>query len=164
MHEVLIREAVAADAAALARIYNHYVINSTVTFDEVPVSEQNRLEWLRERGTGHPVLVAESAGGVVGWGSLSPYRTRPAWNRTVEFGVYLDPDVVGRGIGSALTQALLQRAADIGHHVVVGQIVSDNVQSLSLARREGFVEIGVLREVGFKFGRYVDLTIVQKTL
>lgn len=164
MQGILIRDAEPADAGAIARIYNHYVLTSTVTFDEVPVSEQSRCEWLGERGVAHPVLVAESDAGVVGWGSLSPYRTRPAWSRTVEFGIYLDPDALGRGVGTALTRALLKRAADVGHHVVIGQIVSDNTQSLALARREGFVEVGVLREVGFKFGRYIDLTVVQKTL
>ncbi len=161
---VLVRDATPADAAVIADIYNPYVTESTATFDTHPVDTADRIEWLAARDARHPVVVAESDGKVVGWGSLSPWGTRPAWHRTAEVSTYVAPDHRGGGVGLALMEALLQRAREVGHHVVIAQIVGGNDSSLALAERTGFEHVGVLREVGDKFGRFHDLVLVQQIL
>lgn len=161
---VCVRDAVPADAAAVTEIYNHYVTGSVVTFDTEPISLERHEEWLASAGERHPVLVAEQDGTVVGYGSLTKWATRPAWHRTVELSVYVRDDTRGEGIGPILMEALLERAAAVGHHVVMAQIVADNEPSLAMAERFGFERVGVLREVGEKFGRYLDLVLLQRIL
>lgn len=162
--DITIRDAAAHDAAAIAEIYNHYVLNTTVTFEIEPRTARDRAEWLKEHGPSHPVIVAEANGRLLGWASLSAYAARPAWSRTVELGLYLAPDVRARGIGTLLMNAVIDRARDIGHHVVLGQIVADNEASLRLGERTGFREVGRLLEVGHKFGQVLDVVIQELIL
>ncbi|MHB9003793.1 MAG: GNAT family N-acetyltransferase [Coriobacteriia bacterium] len=164
MPDISIRDAREEDAAAIADIYNHYVLNTVVTFDMEPKSVRDRVDWIHEHGPLHPVIVAEQARRVVGWASLSPFSTRPAWSRTVELGLYLAPDERARGIGTMLMRAVLDRARSAGHHVVIGQIVSDNEPSIRLGERMGFCEVGRMLEVGHKFDRTLDVVIQQLIL
>lgn len=161
---ITIRDAAMSDAAAIAEIYNHYVVNTTVTFEIEPKTVQDRAEWLAEHGPSHPVIVAEADGRLLGWASLTAYAARPAWSQTVELGLYLAPDVRARGIGTLLMSAIIDRARDIGHHVVLGQIVADNEASIRLGERTGFREVGRLLEVGHKFGRVLDVVIQELIL
>jgi phosphinothricin acetyltransferase len=161
---ITIRDAVAGDAEAISEIYNHYVVCTTVTFDTEPETPRARAEWLASRQNAHPVLVAEIEGRVVGWASLSAHSPRPAWSPTVELGLYLAPDQRSRGIGSSLMTAILERAQELGYHVVLGRIVADNEASLRLGVRFGFAEVGRLREVGYKSGTLLDVVIQQKIL
>lgn len=161
---ISVRDAGAADAGAIAAIYNPYVLETAATFDTDPVDASNRLAWLEQHDAEHPVLVAEAGGEVVGWGSLTRWATRPAWHRTAEISIYVAPGHRREGVGMALMQALIDRACAVGHHVVIGQIVADNAPSIAMAERFGFVRSGVLREVGDKFGRYHDLVLMQKVL
>jgi len=161
---VSIRDAGAADAPQIARIYNHYVTTSCVTFDTEPKSAEDRADWIASHGPSHPVVVAEVDGQVVGFGALSPWASRPAWHRTVEVSSYVDRDQRGRGVGRALMDALVDRARRAGHHAVIGQIVADNTPSLELSRRMGFVEVGRLREVGWKADRWHDVVMVERIL
>ncbi|MBE0417809.1 MAG: N-acetyltransferase family protein [Coriobacteriia bacterium] len=162
--KALVRDATPADAAAIADIYNPYVTGSSATFDTRPVDAEERLEWLAGHDVRHPVLVAESDGMMIGWGSLTRWASRPAWHRTVEVSIYVDPSRRREGVGTALMEALLDRACEAGHHTVIGQIVADNESSIAVAERTGFERVGVLREVGDKFGRYLDLVLVQRIL
>lgn len=164
MPDILMRDAVAADAAAIADIYNHYVLNTVVTFDTECKSVRDRADWIEDHGPLHPVIVAEQAGRVVGWASLSPYSKRPAWSRTVELGLYLASDQRARGIGTMLMEAVIDRAREAGHHVVIGQIVADNEPSIRLGERMGFREVGRLHEVGQKFDQTLDVVIQQLIL
>jgi L-amino acid N-acyltransferase len=159
-----IRDAGAADAAAIADIYNQAVLHSTATFDTVAQSADERAAWLASHGAAHPVLVADEGGRVLGWGSLSRYSDRPAYEHTVEVSTYVDETARGRGIGGALATALLQRAAGAGMHVVLARICAENDVSLGMYDRLGFERVGVLREVGEKFGRLLDVVILQKLL
>lgn len=161
---VSIRDARTDDAAEIAEIYNHYVLNTAVTFDIEPKTVEDRALWLAEHGPAHPVIVAEADGRLMGWASLSPYSTRPAWSRTVEIGLYLAPDVRARGIGTLLMEAVISRARDAGHHVVIGQIVSHNEASIRLGVRTGFREVGRLLEVGYKFDQVHDVVIQELIL
>lgn len=159
-----IRDANDDDVQSIADIYNPYITETSATFHTHPVDAHERVEWLASHDQRHPVLVAEVDGRVVGWGSLTPWATRPAWHRTVEVSIYIDRGHRREGVGTALMETLLERAQEAGHHVVIGQIVADNQPSIAMAERAGFQQAGVLREVGDKFGRYHDLVLLQKTL
>lgn len=156
-----IRPAALADMAAVCDIYNYAVRETTASFDidEQPLAM--REAWFRTRGPRHPVLVAEADGRVIGWGALSPFSDRRGYDYTVEDSIYLDPTVWGQGIGGAMLSALMQQARDIGHHTVVARVVGGHEASIRLHRAHGFVEVGLLREVGWKFGQWLDVAILQ---
>lgn len=165
MRDLTIRPAAASDATAIAAIYNHYVRTSTATFDTEERSVAGQIVWLAEHGESHPVLVAESdERRIVAWGALSPFRSRGAWRHTVEISAYVAPDAAGQRIGPALSEALIARARELGHHAIVSQIVHENGPSLSMARRLGFVEVGTMREVGRKFDRWLDVVLMEIVL
>lgn len=161
---VVVRDAASDDAEALARIYNHYIATSTVTFDTEPKTREERAVWIASHGPSHPAVVAEIDGVVVGFGALSPWATRPAWSRTVEVSSYVAEEWRRQGVGAALMDALVDRATAAGHHVLIGQIVSENEASISLAERMGFEQVGMLREVGHKFGRWLDVVYMERIL
>jgi phosphinothricin acetyltransferase len=159
-----VRRAIAGDGEAIARIYNHYVLTSTATFDTEPKTPADREAWLANRSPAHPVLVAEQDGRVVGWGSLSPWGERPAYRHSVEISTYVDFESISLGVGPALAEALIGDARSLGHHAVLSRIVADNEPSLKMSARLGFVEVGRLREVGRKCGRWLDLVICELVL
>jgi phosphinothricin acetyltransferase len=159
-----VRAAVPGDAAGIAAIRNHYILCSDCTMQTVPVSEKEERAWLEEHGDAFPVLVAESDGSVVGYASLSVYRPRPAYSRTVEDSVYVRHDMIGKGIGNALLTELLKEGKEHGFHSVVGIIGARQEASLRLHRKHGFVDVGTLREAGFKFGHYLDISFLQLIL
>ena len=164
MTPIHVRHASTSDAEAIARIYNHYVRTSTATFDTQDKTSEDRASWIEQRTAEHPILVAEQDGRVVGWGSLSPWGERPAYRHSVEISTYVDNEVTGRGVGPVLAQALVDEARRIGHHAVLSRIVADNEASLAMSARLGFSEAGRLYEVGYKFGRWLDLVICELIL
>lgn len=159
-----LRLAEAGDAEALRAIYNAEVTGSTVTFDLVPRSHEEQLAWIAEHRGTHPAVVAVEDGAVAGFGSLSPFRERPAYATTVEDSVYVDTAFRGRGVGRALLEELVRMATAQGFHTVIGRISGDNAASIALHERVGFALIGVEKEVGRKFGRWIDVTIMQRML
>ena len=164
MNPIHIRHAVSADAVAVAQVYNHYVRTSTATFDTETKSTADRVAWIESRSAEHPVLVVEQDGAIVAWGALSPLGERPAYGHSVEISTYVAAGVTRQGVGPALAQALVDEARRIGHHAVVGRIVADNEPSLKMSLRLGFSEVGRLREVGYKFGRWLDLVLLELIL
>lgn len=165
MDDTVIRPATPADAAAIAAIYNQAVATSTATFDTAPVTPEERRGWLAEHtAPQHPVLVAERGGRVVGWASLSRYSTRLAYVATVEASTYIDEDETGHGLGTALTEAVLEAGRAGGVHAVISRICTENTISLAMARKLGFFEVGVMREVGVKFGRSLDVMWLERLL
>ena len=158
-----VRPAATVDADAIAAIYNHYVETSTATFDTEPRTLVEQRAWMEEhRGPRHPVLVAEEAGRIVGWASLSPLSAKPAYEPTVEVSVYVADEQRGRGIGRALLAQVLEAGLRGGAHSVIARVAADNEASLRLFAAAGFERVGVEREVGFKFGRFVDVAVLQK--
>jgi phosphinothricin acetyltransferase len=153
---MLIRPATPADVPAITAIYNHAVLTSTVSFDLEPKSLEDRARWLAERDARHPVIVAEE-GDVVGWAGLSRMSDRKAWDGTAEIAVYVDEAHRREGIGRALTQALLDQAPSLGMHVILARICTENTGSIEMMRRLGFAEAGTVHEVGYKFGRWLDV-------
>jgi phosphinothricin acetyltransferase len=159
-----LRAATAADLAAINDIYNHYVLTSTCTYQTEPSTAAEREAWFAAHGAKHPVIVAEAGNRVVGWGSLSKFHQRSAYENTVEDSVYLHHEARGQGLGSALLRELIARARTLGHHTMMGGISADQSASLALHRKLGFTEVARLREVGFKFGRWLDVVWMQRML
>ena len=164
MVDLVIRTASHGDAEDIARIYNHYVLGSTVTFDTELKTAEDRVRWLEEHDDLHPVLVGEIEGQIVAWGALTRWALRTAWRHTVEISVYVDHESTGRGIGPAMTEALISEATRLGHHALIAQIVAENGISLVMSQRSGFERVGVLREVGRKFDRWLDVVLVERIL
>lgn len=160
-----IRPATAADLSAVNDIYNHYVMHSTATYQEEPEPMAGREAWFARHGPRHPVTVAvDPAGTVLGWGSLSAFHARSAYRFTVENSVYLRHDARGRGIGTRLLADLIDRAREIGHRTMIAGIDVAQPASIALHRRFGFEPVGHLRQVGFKFGRWLDVAYMQLLL
>ena len=160
-----VRVASVDDAEAIRGIYNPEVLESTVTFDLVPRTLEQQRSWLEARSGAHAVLVAEDeTGEVVGFASLSPYKDRPAYSTTVEDSVYVRRDQQGRGIGRVLLTELLALATSHGFHSVVARVVGGHEASIRLHAALGFETVGTEREIGRKFGRWLDVVIMQKLL
>ncbi|MEY2476777.1 MAG: L-amino acid N-acyltransferase [Actinomycetota bacterium] len=159
-----VRLAIPSDAEAIRAIYNVEVTESTNTFDLVPRTAEQQHAWLAEHAGAHPAIVAVSDGDVVGYGSLSPYKERPAYATTVEDSLFVHREHRGEGVGRRLLEELLRLAADHGFHAVIGRIVGDNAASIRVHEACGFVHVGVEKEVGRKFGRWLDVVELQKLL
>jgi phosphinothricin acetyltransferase len=163
---VAVRPARPQDAEAVARIYAHWVRTSAATFDEVaPSAAETAATIDAAAAAGLPFLVAETGGRVEGHGRLSAYRARPAYRFTVEDSVYVDPAALGRGHGRALLERLLEEARGAGLREVVAVVaVTEDPASVALHRACGFREAGRLERVGFKFGRWHDTLLLQRSL
>lgn len=164
MTDVQIRDARESDAQAIADIYNHYVEHSTATFDTEPKTAEERRSWLEAHGERYPVLVVEIDGRVVAWGSLTAWSPRPAYAPAVEVSTYVAPDSVGRGLGPQLMMQLEERARRAGHRALLSQVVSENEHSLRVTERMGFERAGLLKEVGLKFDRRLDVVILERLI
>jgi phosphinothricin acetyltransferase len=166
---VLIRLVERGDAAGIRAIHNHYVTESTALFDMVPRTLDDQVQWIDEHSGGHPAVVATARGEdgtdrVVGFGSLSPFRSRPAYATTVEDSVYLLEDYQGRGVGRMVLEELIRLAGLHGFHSVIARIAGNNDGSIALHAACGFELVGTEREVGRKFGRWLDVVEMQRLL
>jgi phosphinothricin acetyltransferase len=192
--ELTIRAVELADAEAIAAIYNPEVLTSTVTFDLVPRTLDEQREWIVEHSGSYPAIVAveplqarsegratrlrerserpgalggasaASGGEVVGFACLSPYRPRPAYATTVESSVYVRTDRQGGGVGRALMERLVEVAVAHGFHSMVARIVGGHEASIALHEKVGFAIVGTEIEVGRKFGRWLDVVVMQRML
>lgn len=161
----MIRDATPADIGAITAIYNHAVLHTTSVWNDTPATEIQRLQWLRDRQeAGLPVIVAVVDGSVAGYASYGPYRPFAGYRETVEHSVYVDPAMHRRGLGKLLLQAIVDRARDAGLHVMIGGIAADNDASIKLHEKLGFVQTGLLPQVGMKFGKWLDLAFLQLML
>lgn len=156
-----IRPATESDLGAINDIYNHYVRHSTCTYQEEAEPMEGRRKWFGRHGEKHPVIVAEAEGRVAGWGSLSAYHERSAYRRTVENSVYVHHEYHRRGIGALLLGELIARARALGHRAIIAGIDSGQTASVALHARFHFEKVGQLKEVGFKFGRVLDVIYME---
>lgn len=162
---VTIAEATAADLEGVLAIYNEVIATSTAVFAYQPVTLEERRQWWRARvAQGYPVLVAYDARGVAGFASFGDFRAWPGYRFTVEHSVHVRADGRGRGIGTALMKALLLRAAALGKHVMIAGLDAGNAASIRFHERLGFERAGLLREVGYKFDRWLDLLFLQRPI
>jgi L-amino acid N-acyltransferase len=169
--DIEIRHAERRDAEGIRAVYNRFVTDSTALFDLVPRTLDEQVAWIDEHSGGHPALVAVAGdapadvpGGVVGFGSLSPFRSRPAYAGTVENSVYLLDSFQRRGIGRQLLDELVALAKAHGFHTVMARISGGNEGSIALHAACGFEIVGVEREVGRKFGQWLDVVEMQRML
>jgi phosphinothricin acetyltransferase len=163
---MLLRDATPADIPAITAIYAHHVLHGTGSFEEVPPSEAEMAQRLAKvQGAGWAWLVAEEAGRILGYGYFAQYRERSAYRYSAEDSVYVREDVRGQGVGKALVSALLPRAEACGFRQMIAVIGdSENVGSIGLHLALGFRQVGVLKSVGFKFGRWLDSVTMQLAL
>ncbi len=160
----LIRPATEADLPAILDIYNEQVLNSTATFDVEPRSLAAQREWVKQFAPPYVLLVAEEAGEVVAWGCLHPYHTRPAYRFTTEDSVYVHQDHRGRGVGRLILARLVETGRDNGFHSIMAGMSEGNEASVRLHASFGFTEVGIEREVGYKFECWLDVTWMQLML
>jgi L-amino acid N-acyltransferase YncA len=160
-----LRDAGAADAAAIAAIYNPFVLDSTISFEDSAVSAEDMAQRIAEvHGAGLPWLLAHEDGVLLGYAYATRWRQRHAYRHSVETSVYLAPAAAGRGIGSALYRALLARLKQAGCHLAIGGIALPNAASIALHEKFGFEKVAHFQEVGFKFGAWRDVTYWQLRL
>ncbi len=158
-----IRGATREDAAAIASIYNQGIEDRSATLETQLRTEEERTEWLATRGPRHPVLVAvDSAGTVLGWGSLNVFNPRPAYDHVADLSVYVAREQRGRGIGDALLGALESRAPGFGYHKIVLAAFPTNAPGMRLYERHGFSTVGIYHEQGLLDGQWVDVIIMEK--
>lgn len=159
-----LRLATLDDAEAIRQIYNLEVTTSTATFDLVPRSLEEQRAWQADRSGARAVVVALDQGMVCGFGSLSPWRDRPAYATTVEDSVYVHRDHQGRGVGRALLTELVATATAHGFHACIARIVGGHHASIALHAGCGFEVVGTEREVGRKFGQWLDVVLMERLL
>jgi phosphinothricin acetyltransferase len=159
-----VRLATLDDAAAIRAIYNLEVESSTATFDLVPRSLEDQRTWLAARTGAFSAVVAVESDEVVGFASLSPYKERAAYRTTVEDSVYVRRDQQGRGVGRTLLGHIVEVAAASGFHAVMARIEGGSEASRALHAACGFELVGIEREVGRKFGRWLDIALMQLVL
>jgi phosphinothricin acetyltransferase len=160
-----IRPATAADIPAITAIFNEVIATSTAIYAEEPLTIEDRAAWFAARqAAGYPVLVAEEEGAVLGLASFGEFRAWPGFRHTVEHSVHVRAGARGRGLGTALVTALFAPARALGKHVMIAGVDAANEGSIRLHERLGFERAATLREVGRKFGRWLDLLFLQKFL
>ena len=165
MTAVQVRDADDSDLPAITEIHNHAVVHTTAIWNEDAVDVADRAAWLADRtARGYPVIVAVDDSGLVGYASYAQWRPHSGYKHTVEHSVYVRGDQRGRGIGKTLMAELIERARAAGIHVMIGGIESGNVASIVLHERLGFAEVGRMPQVGAKFGRWLDLSMLQLVL
>jgi phosphinothricin acetyltransferase len=158
-----ILDATAADIPGLLTLYNDVIATSTAVFTNDPVTLDDRMSWWRQRvAQGYPVLVARDASGVAGFATFGDFRAWPGYRFTVEHSVHVRADCRGRGVGAALVGALFPRAAALRKHTMVAGIDAANTGSIRFHERLGFERAGLLREVGWKFDRWLDLVFLLR--
>ena len=159
---MLISAATVNDLPAINDIYNYFVLHSTCTYQTEPETMENRRAWFEAHGPRHPIIVLEDSGGVVGWGSLSPFHRRAAYAQSVENSVYVHHAQHRKGMGRAILARLIELAKEAGHHTIIAGIDAEQAPSVALHRSMGFDQVAFLKEVGFKFGRWLHVIYMQR--
>lgn len=160
-----IREAIYGDLPQMLDIYNHVILHTTAVYDYEPHTLDMRRQWWEaKRAQGYPVLVAEDEGRIAGFSSYGPFRAWAAYQFTVENSVYVSDSFRGRGLGKQLLVPLIELAKEKGYHAMIAGIDATNEASLRLHQQLGFQEVALLKEVGWKFDRWLDLKLLQRLL
>ncbi|TVZ04925.1 N-acetyltransferase family protein [Trebonia kvetii] len=159
-----IRSADAGDSEAIRAIRNDVIAHSTAMWTTHQVTAEGNREWLADNLTRRSVYVAEADCALIGFANWSPWRPKDGYRHTVEDSVYVTDGHQGRGLGAQLLQTLISAATESGAHVMMASIEASNTRSIALHERHGFETVGTAREVGTKFGRWLDLTMMSLAL
>ena len=160
----MLRSIRSGDASSIAAIYNHYIVATAATFEETRLSPEEMRQRIAETTNAFPWLVCEEDGVVQGYCYAHKWRERAAYRHSAEVSVYLGPGAVGRGLGSALLEALIAELRGRGFHCAIGGVSLPNDASVALLEKHGFVKVAHFREVGFKLGRWIDVGYWQLAL
>ena len=158
---VNIRPAALGDLKSITEIYNEAVRNTVATFDTEEKSIDEQKNWFENHGPKNPIIVAEKNNQIVGWAALSQYSNKCAYSDTAEISVYVKEEHQVKGIGKKLLQSIVKEGKKSGLHAAIARITEDNDVSIHLHESVGFKHIGVLEEVGFKFGKRLDVYLMQ---
>jgi L-amino acid N-acyltransferase len=163
MRKILaIRAATLKDVGGITEIYNDAILNTVASFDTQPKTLKEQQAWFKDHDDKHPIIIAEQEGQIIGWASLSRWSDRCAYSNTAEVSLYIAKEHRGKGIGRQLLKAIMKEGQQKGLHTIISRIVAGNEASLDLFKSEGFENVGVMKEVGVKFGKLLDVDIVQK--
>jgi L-amino acid N-acyltransferase YncA len=157
-----IRKALASDIPAITEIYNEAILNGTSTFDTDPKTIEERTQWFYNRDENFPIIVAEKAGQIVGYAALNKWSDRKAYDVTAEISVYVNPNNRKQGIGKKLIEVLVAIGEQTKLKTIIARITEGNDHSIYLHERNGFKVVGTLRQVGKKFGKLLDVEVMQK--
>jgi L-amino acid N-acyltransferase YncA len=161
---VHIRKAQPKDLPLITEIYNKAITTTTATFDTTLKTIEEQKLWFKDHGPKNPIMVAEQDGIVIAWGSLSKWSDRCAYTDTAEVSLYVTEPYQGKGIGTQLLKQLLEEGKQQGLHAVIARITEGNTHSISLHESLGFFPIGVMKAVGVKFGKRLDVHLLEKLL
>jgi L-amino acid N-acyltransferase YncA len=161
MNELTVRQAISADLGQITEIYNDAIEKTTATFDTQPKTLEEQEKWFSEHDARHPVLIAEQDSLIVAWTSLSQWSDRCAYSDTAEISLYVKEEHRGKGIGKQLMKAIIQEGKTAGLHTVIARIAGSNKISADLCKSFGFQYIGTMKEVGKKFGKLLDVHLMQ---
>ena len=161
---ITLRPARAGDAEAVCTIYNQGIEDRVATLEIELRTPDERREWMAARGPRHPVIVAESEGVLIGWGSLNVFNARPAYRHVADFSVYVERAWRGKGVGHRLLERLIEIAREIGYHKMVLSTFPTNAGGVRLYERLGFRRVGVYHQQGMLDGQWVDTLIMEKLL
>ncbi|MSU64001.1 MAG: N-acetyltransferase family protein [Pedosphaera sp.] len=166
MNTIHVRPATITDVRAILDIYNEAVLNTTASYDYEPRTLEQRINWFVDHEkNGHPIFVAAASGGkIVGWSALNRYHDRPGYRFTTENSVYVAADHRGKGIGKLLMPPLVTAARERGVHAIIAAIDASNIASIRLHASFGFEQVGLFKQVGFKFGRWLDVAYMELLL
>jgi phosphinothricin acetyltransferase len=163
-NSLVTRKAELSDINAITEIYNEAILTTTATFDTEPKSVSERVQWFQSHDNRHPIWVAVLDEKVVGWISLSKWFDRSAYNDTGETSFYIKSEYRGQRIGTTLLQLMIKEAQQLKYHTIIARIAGESDVSLHVHTNFGFVQVGILKEVGWKFGKLLDVHILQKML
>jgi len=150
------------DLDEITEIYNEAILKTVATFDTQPKTREEQKKWLKDHGPKNPIMVAEQNGTIVGWAALSKYSTRCAYSDTVEISLYVKNEYQGKGFGTKLMDEIIKEGKKSGLHAVIARITEGNKKSVHLHKSLGFEHIGIMKEVGLKFGKRLDVYLMQK--
>ena len=157
-----IRPANTNDVTGITEIYNEAVINTSSTFDTEPQTIEARKLWLARHNESYPVVVAEFQKSIVGWASLSPWSEKPAYAKTAEISIYVREEFRNRGFGKKMMDKLMEDGEAAGLHTIIARIADGNEVSIKIHEAYGFRHIGTMKEAGEKFGKVLDVHLLQK--
>jgi phosphinothricin acetyltransferase len=157
-----IRTASIKDIDEITNIYNEAIKKTVATFDTDEKTNTEQKKWFKEHGKKNPLIVAEEDNIILGWAALSKYSTRCAYSDTAEISLYVKEEFQDKGIGKRLMEKIVQEGKKAGIHVIIARITEGNEKSIYLHKSVGFEHVGIMKEVGKKFGRIIDVYLMQK--
>lgn len=156
-----LRSALKSDIPAITEIYNWAIVNTEATFDTEVKSVESQAKWFEDHDESHPIVVVEVENKVVGWGSITKWSDRCAYDSTGEVSLYILPEAHGGGIGKAMMSELVKLGKEKNFRTLISRITTTSEASLHLHKKFGFEDVGVMKQVGVKFGKVLDVAIMQ---